>query len=292
MDQLKWHHMDYILHRVCHSGKLVHGDNSPGWLIDNAVCYLDTTSPEVIRMMNLICFSLSLSLSLSPLSRSLSQSLALSHSLPRSLLSLPSRSGMTYGQCRWLSSRWYVIRMSNNINVRHSDMADKKSPMSEKLPTSPDKMSGECLGTKALFPITIYQFSVWIKRLKPRFNWWAKTGIVAIPARFNCVTCASDKYVYHTAPLKISFCITLIMRAWPGVCILTGTAIRMDNSCYTLLSDDSFATRIRPPGSHSKHPVSLFSLRNWIPFCVILPRSQGAPFGGQTRGNPESNTFE
>ena len=45
--------------------------------------------------------------------------------------------------------RWWE-HTGNNTNVRHSDMADKMSPKSEKLPNLPDKMSEECYGMKIL----------------------------------------------------------------------------------------------------------------------------------------------
>ena len=50
-----------------------------------------------------------------------------------------------------IGSCWHIFSVQaagNNTNVRHSDMADKMSLKSEKLPNLPDKMSDKCYGTK------------------------------------------------------------------------------------------------------------------------------------------------
>ena len=162
-----------------------------------------------------------------------------------------------------------IFQLGQQAITLTSDMADKKSPMSEKLPTSPDKMSDYCLGTKyvisdnhlPVFCVNKTSQTTFQSMCENGVCWQFQQGCTASRAPLT-----SMSIIHPPPPLRISFCITLTLRAWLGVCIMTGTAFRTDISCYPVLSDESFATRSRPPGYGSIHPVSLLHYETEYPF--------------------------
>ena len=83
-----------------------------------------------------------------------------------------------------LSQQWLMdhVISGNNTSVRHSDMSEKMSSKSEKLPNLPDKMSEECYGTKIV--ISHHQLLVFClnKTIQTTFHYGRKWRLLTVMA--------------------------------------------------------------------------------------------------------------
>ena len=85
----------------------------------------------------------------------------------------------------WHSVYFFVLHLTNtgnNTNIRHSDMADKMSPKSEKLPNLPDKMLEECYGTKIVISHHQLLFFCLNKTIQTTFHYGQKWRLLTVMA--------------------------------------------------------------------------------------------------------------
>ena len=132
----------------------------------------------------------------------------------------------------------------------------------------------------ALFLIIIYQFSVWTKRLKPRCNRWAKTGFVDNSSKFQLRHLRLWQVCVSYSPPLNKFLYNFNHAGMTGNVYNDSNSHQDGHFLLHCFIGRIFCNTESTAWFPLKTSCQSSSLWNWVPVCVILPRSQRASFWG------------